>query len=724
MRLGIEGTILGFLPSSYMPIMDFAGLELPPGPNNADGPLNGNTARSPQDETIQDQKNLCKRCALVDWDQILARQDRIFDESDNQMVLQIERLTPDWVSPGCSLCMLLKSICPASAERLDLTLSTEIEGVCVLAFNRQNLVLTSIPFLGIASMPASEYNGDLLEIRCIDMHRVDYPLIRSWLSNCQREHKEDCGLANSKPVPSLRVINVHTRQLEWATDGCRYSALSYVWGPPEDTVHDFSVGISDTYVLQSVPATVEDSMRVTRELGIDHLWVDRYCIPQHACQQRHDQLRQMDQVYRNAELTIIDGAGKDPTFGLPGVGIRPRVPQPRARVGRHVLASSMNPPSKFAWTSPWSTRAWTYQEGICSRRILIFTEEQVFFHCRMTLRCETASELASSLKTEIFTIGMLDEFPWSIWSHISNYTRKSLTYESDGLDGFLGILRMFQDQPYPVYHCWGLPILPLIYKDASGDTKTTYRSLEESFLASLRWFTYHVETKRREQLPSWTWAGWSGPTGATVFDYNGEEWHQPTFTGHVYFHDGGGSALDFQTAFETYMIHNNSFQLLPVLTIEAWTVELHGKYFPLSSQCDSSAELSGAWCWTGNSGTSDPQDDFRIVLPLHFNWDKIQGVEMLENNGVYKLFGIILDDAILDKAIPESRDHRAQIIVARAREDEFERVGFISASYDFVQRISLSTGELFREGVLNPKKELSLQDWFTGKQTWRKFSFV
>lgn len=40
-------------------------------------------------------------------------------------------------------------------------------------------------------------------------------------------------------------------------------------------------------------------------------------------------------------MTIVAAVGNDATFGLPGVGVTPRIPQPKALVGRYIFASSM-----------------------------------------------------------------------------------------------------------------------------------------------------------------------------------------------------------------------------------------------------------------------------------------------------------------------------------------------------------------------------------------------
>src|ERR1700677_1024332 len=37
-------------------------------------------------------------------------------------------------------------------------------------------------------------------------------------------------------------------------------------------------------------------------------------------------------------------------------------------------------------------RGWTYQEAILSRRCLIFTDQQVYFVCRLTTSCEAVTE--------------------------------------------------------------------------------------------------------------------------------------------------------------------------------------------------------------------------------------------------------------------------------------------------------------------------------------------
>jgi hypothetical protein len=54
--------------------------------------------------------------------------------------------------------------------------------------------------------------------------------------------------------------------------------------------------------------------------------VDKYYIDQTDDEDKHIQIRNIDQIYTNAKLTIVAAFGSEPTTGLPGVGGTPRSP--------------------------------------------------------------------------------------------------------------------------------------------------------------------------------------------------------------------------------------------------------------------------------------------------------------------------------------------------------------------------------------------------------------
>ncbi|KAA8627766.1 HET domain containing protein [Pyrenophora tritici-repentis] len=156
---------------------------------------------------------------------------------------------------------------------------------------------------------------------------------------------------------------------------CRFVALSYVWGSEQSSLR-----------LEDAPATIKDSITVTLALGYDYLWVDRSCINQSDSRDQNSQIRQMSDIYGAAQLTIIAAAGEDPSYGLPGVGIRP-TPQIYHFENINQIYLVTQPeigpsaPSIEASTSRWHSRAWTFQECFSSRRRLFFTDTAVFFIC-------------------------------------------------------------------------------------------------------------------------------------------------------------------------------------------------------------------------------------------------------------------------------------------------------------------------------------------------------
>ena len=86
----------------------------------------------------------------------------------------------------------------------------------------------------------------------------------------------------------------------------------------------------------------------------------------------------MSEIYQSAYLTIVGAAGQDSQARLPGIRPSPR------RVSRVTeLVDGTYPGSTYQVISntKWNTRAWTYQEMLLSKRILVFTDEEVLCEC-------------------------------------------------------------------------------------------------------------------------------------------------------------------------------------------------------------------------------------------------------------------------------------------------------------------------------------------------------
>jgi hypothetical protein len=97
----------------------------------------------------------------------------------------------------------------------------------------------------------------------------------------------------------MSLINCETRIVQDRQKGDNHVALSYVWGSDTSEVEEGS-----TSLPAQAPELVEDAIEATAAIGLKYLWVDRFCISKKE-DIRPRQLKNMDEVYRHADLTII-----------------------------------------------------------------------------------------------------------------------------------------------------------------------------------------------------------------------------------------------------------------------------------------------------------------------------------------------------------------------------------------------------------------------------------
>ncbi|MCJ1354059.1 MAG: hypothetical protein MMC33_004046 [Icmadophila ericetorum] len=258
-----------------------------------------------------------------------------------------------------------------------------------LSHERAAETLPRSGFISCAKSSCNPYgSSNTLPVRDLKANAIDFGIIRDWLDCCRTKHSEKCNPKIMDPIRNLLLINCFTRQIVAPHTSVAFVALSYVWGRPSAETVKTEKG---NYV-ENAETVIEDAMRITRELGYTHLWVDRYCIQESDKDKLHEQLRNMGILYQNAAVTLIAAAGEDASFGLPGARNHSRNSQPRAQVKKHLLLSGLTHPQIRIEQSMWASRGWTYQEALFSRR-LVFTEEQVSFEC-LEMSCRESVELS------------------------------------------------------------------------------------------------------------------------------------------------------------------------------------------------------------------------------------------------------------------------------------------------------------------------------------------
>lgn len=374
---------------------------------------------------------------------------------------------------------------------------------------------------------------------------VDYSTVSEWLTYCQSTH-QSCNPTRSSPlstiIPGFQLIDCEDGSIIPAENmtTSTYVTLSYVWGsgPVNHETMGSSAGPPRLPSSSSLPKVISDAMEVARTLGYRYLWVDRYCIPQENSHVKHLQIQSMGRIYSLSDLTIIAAAGEDAQHGLPGVSsTSSKVPQLWTNITHADLQLSLtyfSPPTFDIQHSVWTSRGWTFQEALLSRRRLVFTDRNVFFQCRQfeTVGPEPYPDLSRpgcfAMPDPVFPpIGTYAEVG-KIWELVSEFSKRTLSYDEDTLNAMQGIFGVWR-QEHGMSFLYGLPV------SKHDELKTIHSELpQESFslrqydirnnplLRAIFWednwdtglphWASPSANPRRISFPSWTWAGWKRST--------------------------------------------------------------------------------------------------------------------------------------------------------------------------------------------------------------------
>lgn len=475
--------------------------------------------------------------------------------------VQQYRLPSSRHHPGCPLCDLFSAAFPQEAPHRNLFIfpflmqfgrhlreSRECEDMCV-GVHPNPLQRTDLAPRSLVVMSETRAEARFGRPKRIEK-LVDWATLTCWIDVCGRLHGSMCKQEGDTPeIRGLKLIDCKSRSVVRATTGMRWVALSYVWSLASPRVSADAgtcqpgLGHAGMALPSSLLGIVSDAMEATLALGYRYLWTDQFCINQCDKDEVADQVGKMDRIYRGAELTLVAASARN---GLPGSKALPRA-EPKSVVVDHLdfFVAPMDPIGDIA-SSVWVTRGWCYQEEMLSRRLLYFTEAGVLFKCsRMTCyeamrgleieanpqEMETKSRI-HQIPNHLDTLPLGLEYPAgkanckvlldrclegkgsadrsvptarfhikAARQVISEFTRKRLSFDDDSLNAVSGVLNVFGAIDPPVRFCQGLPV--------SQDTPASFT--DSLLLESLCW--YHKDpssVRRRDQFPSWSWAGWSG----------------------------------------------------------------------------------------------------------------------------------------------------------------------------------------------------------------------
>ncbi|KAI9695843.1 MAG: hypothetical protein M1820_008398 [Bogoriella megaspora] len=392
----------------------------------------------------------------------------------------------------------------------------------------------------------------------LDRHAIDLNLGKLWLSACEDFHGDECSSPAwtrqlQKPdADRFRLIDVVDQrliepQLPLAVD---YICLSYVWGKYEAIKLD-GRNLSQLTILgglapsrAAVSKTIRAAMDVTAALRQRYLWVDSLCIRQDDESEKATQIRQMDRIYGNALVTIVAADGTSADSGLKGVTYKRDIEQLAEEVRPGVVV--LIPVEFNRPLYPWNARAWTLQEQLLSKRLLVFSGGHLSWHCKKGVAYEDMTEEDSGRRmTDIARLFLRDETQrlpsgFQLQQHpdgsfrlirprlfaeytrlVEQYTHRHMTHSYDALNAIEGLLKiLFSDQKA---------------RSKRESSSMHLHGLMVQYLdAALLWQptgTENVRLRRRilpssQRIPSWSWASWEpvemqhDQTGK-VFLYNG-----------------------------------------------------------------------------------------------------------------------------------------------------------------------------------------------------------
>ena len=93
-------------------------------------------------------------------------------------------------------------------------------------------------------------------------------------------------------------------------------------------------------------------------------------------------------------------------------------------------------------------------------------------------------------------------------SHIEEYSQRRLSFGSDAMNAFLGVLRSLEIAREPIFHLWGGLLWPFPSSRSPAGRQTRL---------SLNWY-HELPVRRRAHFPTWSWAAWDGPVRKPRFN--------------------------------------------------------------------------------------------------------------------------------------------------------------------------------------------------------------
>lgn len=327
---------------------------------------------------------------------------------------------------------------------------------------------------------------------------VNWGAMRKLFAVCRNGHQHCHSSGFDTPI-DFRLIDVKERFLVRSNGPVEFCALSYVWGRRENSEPKETEMLTNEslermerpgfFTESALPNTIEDAIQACSALGFRYLWVDRLCIVQDDERSKNHQIHAMGDIFASAELVLIASSSENMHAGISGVRHSRQTEQWRLSSSDLDLVR-LPRLDEMIEGCQWRTRAWTYQEAVLPRRKLWLTGTQAYFQCCEGTFSEDTIHVSDdpdddSTYTMDWTRSKLPIQQY--FAHLGVYSGRSLTFQSDIYNAFIGIANKVYEADVLAY---GLP--------------------RPDFDQALLWSLCYVQINGRDAesitLPSWSWA--------------------------------------------------------------------------------------------------------------------------------------------------------------------------------------------------------------------------
>jgi hypothetical protein len=262
----------------------------------------------------------------------------------------------------------------------------------------------------------------------------------------------------------------------------------------KDNISALSLEISP----QQLPKTFADAIEITRNLGVDYIWIDSLCIIQDDEDDWRRETALMEHVYGGSYLNIAAASATSVHGGCwvksDGMhsGFRTKVMVGDGELVREIRDDDCY--DRAVWDSHLATRAWALQEKLLPPRTLHLGDRGAFWECRHTI----ASEYLPDGFTKRLGSGLLKQMRktehlqyW--WPEVVRlFTGADLTFPRDKLPALSGIAKRIHGQKGGQY-------LAGLWRDERIEAQLCWRA-DGPKIRPTEW-----------RAPSWSWASVDGP---------------------------------------------------------------------------------------------------------------------------------------------------------------------------------------------------------------------